>query len=83
MTPETEEYYRVKIDDWRKVHLPRLVQSLEKRHIALDIRETESAVSAIQKVAREEIGDAIASRIESRTDEQERRGGKAAQAREA
>lgn len=83
ITPEMEKFYREKIDDWRKVYLPRLVEALGQRNIVLSVHETESAVSAIQPVAREEIGDAMASQIETRSDEKEHRGGGAARAREA
>lgn len=75
ITPEMEAFYSDKIDDWCTVHLPRLVAALKHRNIGLDIRELEEDVHEIQPVAREEIGDAMASRIETRVDDKERPGG--------
>lgn len=83
ITPEMEKFYRGKIDEWCAIHLPRLVEALKQRDIALNIHELETDVHAIQPVARGEIGDAMAKRIETRVDERERRGGAGVRARKA
>jgi hypothetical protein len=83
ITPEMEKFYGGKIDDWCKSRLPDLVKALKQRNIALNVEEGETDVHAIQPVARDEIGDAMAKRIETRVDERERRGGVRVQARKA
>lgn len=82
LTPEMERFYHLKIDDWCEVHLPRLVEALKQRDIVLNVHEMDSSPNEIQAVTRDEIGAAMAQRIETRIDKRERGVGSGAHTRE-
>jgi hypothetical protein len=72
LSPEMEAHYRLRIDDWCSSHLPRLERALRNRGIELNVRDVEDDVHEIQPVARQELGDTMADRIQTRIVEQEK-----------